>query len=56
MTIELSDAQIKGIENEIRDTINLLAVFEKEYDLPIEVTERLRERLESVAKRIGKAL
>jgi len=52
--MEISDNQIRSIENEIRDTINLLVVFQKEYDLPEEVVERLREKLENIAKRIGK--
>lgn len=45
-------AQIEEAANEIRDTINWIKVFEEEYDLPSEVVEQLRKRLESIAEKL----
>jgi hypothetical protein len=44
---------IKEIENEIRDMINWVAVFETEYELPKEVVDKLKERLEGIASKLG---
>ena len=42
-----------AVEDEIRDIINLIAVFEKEYDLDAEVVKTLRKKLEKIAKMVG---
>ncbi len=51
--VEVDDAVFKDVENEIRDIINWIKVFEKEYDLPAEVVEQLRSRLEGIATKLG---
>ncbi|MBI4919124.1 hypothetical protein HY837_04280 [archaeon] len=45
--------EVKNVEDELRELINWVAVFEQEYDLPKEVTEKLLQRLHSVARKIG---
>ena len=45
--------KIKEVEDEIRDTINWLAVFKQEYDLEAEVVKTLRNKLEKLAKMVG---
>ena len=45
--------KIKAIENEIRDIINWIAVFEEEYELEKEVVDTLRKKLEIVANKVG---
>ncbi|MEM3126843.1 MAG: hypothetical protein QW331_02120 [Candidatus Woesearchaeota archaeon] len=56
MPVTLSDNEIKSIENQIRDAINDLTVFQEEYDIPEEAVEDLRSKLENIAKRVGKAM
>ena len=51
--VEVDDAVFKEVENEVRDTINWIKVFEEEYDLPAEVVNQLRERLEGIATKLG---
>ncbi|GAG26901.1 unnamed protein product [marine sediment metagenome] len=51
--VEVDDATFKEIENELRDIINWIKVFEEEYDLPAEVVNQLRTRLEGTAKKLG---
>jgi len=51
--VEVDDTTFKEVENEIRDTINWIKVFEEEYDLPAEVVNQLRERLEGIATKLG---
>jgi len=51
--VEVDDTTFKEVENEIRDIINWIKVFEEEYDLPAEVVTQLRERLEGVAAKLG---
>mgnify|MGYP001414153904 CR=1 FL=1 len=46
-------AEIKDIANELRDIINWVVVFEKEYNIPKEAVDQLRSRLEKVAADIG---
>lgn len=46
--------KIKVLENEIRDIINWLAVFEEEQDLKQGATNKLRERLYKLAQDLGK--
>jgi len=47
--------KIKEVENELRDIINWVKVFEEEYGLESEVVDTLINRLENVAKKIGDA-
>ena len=42
----------KRLANEIRNTINWIAVFETEYQLPKEVVEQLRLRLIAMTERL----
>jgi hypothetical protein len=49
---EVDDNVLKEVEDEIRDTINWIAVFNEEYDLPKEVVEQLRGRLEDIASKL----
>ena len=51
--VEVNDETFKEVENEVRDTINWIKVFEEEYDLPAEVVKQLRERLEAIATKLG---
>ena len=50
---ELSYQDTKEIEDELRDIINWIAVFEQEYDIPAEVVETLLKKLHNVAKKVG---
>ncbi len=50
---ELDAAEVKSVEDEVRDLINWVAVFEKEYDIPKEATEELLNKLHSIAKKVG---
>ncbi|MBD3309701.1 hypothetical protein GF351_00625, partial [Candidatus Woesearchaeota archaeon] len=50
---EISDSDMKEIENEIRDLINWVKVFETEYDLPAEVVQKLTSRLSGLATKLG---
>lgn len=49
----LNMSEVKSIEDEIRDLINWVSVFEKEYDLPKEVTDKLLRKLHSIARKVG---
>ena len=39
---------LKEIEDTLRDTINWVAVFETEYDLPKEVVAKLKKKLQKI--------
>lgn len=45
--------KIKELENDIRDVINWLAVFEEEKDLLPNETRVIRERLYKLANKLG---
>ncbi len=47
--------KVKEAEDEIRDIINWVKVFEEEYGLDAEVVNTLITRLEDVAKKVGAA-
>ncbi len=47
-------SRTQAVEDEIRDIINWVKVFETEYELPKEVVEELSERLEKLAVDVGK--
>ncbi|MBI2564608.1 hypothetical protein HYV79_01310 [Candidatus Woesearchaeota archaeon] len=49
----LDTNEIKNVENELRDLMNWVAVFEQEYDLPREVVDKLLNKIHSIAKKIG---
>ena len=40
-----------GIENDIRDIVNWLAVFKEEYGIPDDAVDVLKEKLEALAKK-----
>lgn len=42
--------QVQSIANDIRDLMNWITVFETEYDLPREVVDQLKSRLEKIAE------
>lgn len=50
----VNPAKIKALENELRDIINWLAVFEEEQDLPFGATAPIREKLYGFANRLGR--
>ncbi len=50
----MANEKTKAAEDEIRDIINWVKVFETEYELPKEVVEELTERLEKLAVDIGR--
>lgn len=54
ITSDLTKLKIKVLENEIRDVINWLAVFEEEQDLQMGATTQLREKLYKLAIDLGK--
>jgi len=41
---------LKLIEDELRDTINWVSVFDTEYDLPKEVVVKLKKKLQRIGK------
>lgn len=43
----------KEIEDEIRDMINWIAVFENEYNLDKEIVDQLRDKLEDLSKKVN---
>ena len=51
--VEVDDAAFKEVANEVRDIINWIKVFEEEYNLPAEVVNQLRSKLEGVATKLG---
>jgi hypothetical protein len=50
---EVPVQDLKDVEDEIRDIINWVAVFEQEYDMPKEAVETLMNRLHEVARKVG---
>ncbi len=50
---QMNSDEVKKIEDELRDLMNWVAVFEKEYDLPREVIDTLYNKIHSIAQRIG---
>ena len=51
--VQINDKVFKQITNELRDLMNWTAVFSKEYDLPEEVVEEFKEKIESIAQKLG---
>ncbi|MBD3319443.1 hypothetical protein GF342_06070 [Candidatus Woesearchaeota archaeon] len=50
--MELAD-QLKAVENELKDLLNWVSVFEDEYDLDKEVVDKLKDKLRNVAEKVG---
>ena len=48
----MEEEQVQEVANEIRDIINWVKVFEEEYDLPSEVVDQLRSKLEAAAEKL----
>ena len=51
--MEVDEAKLKDIENDIRDITNWIAVFEEEYSLEKEVVDQLRSKLEAISSKIA---
>ena len=51
--VNINDKVFKQIANELRDLNNWVAVFSTEYDLPSEVVEGLRSKIESISAKLG---
>ena len=49
---EIDDNVLVEVQNEIRDIVNWVAVFKEEYDLPEEVVNKLKERLEAITTKL----
>ena len=49
----ISSSAIQRIADDIRDMHNWIAVFDTEYDLPREVVNKLRSKLEKIARTLG---
>ena len=47
------NGKVEAVEDEIRDIINWVAVFETEYGLDKEVVDQLRAKLESLSKKVS---
>lgn len=50
---EINDAKLKEAEDILRDSVNWIAVFETEYNLPKEVVDQLKEKLQKISEAIG---
>jgi len=50
---ELRPESVRNAENAVRDTINWLAVFKTESEVPDEAVQKIREQLDSVGTKIG---
>ena len=53
---EIDGEKLKEAEDTLRDVMNLVAVFETEYDLPAEVVKDLNDKLQKVSAIIGSGL
>ncbi len=47
-------AKLRDAQNQVRDILNWLAVFEEEYHLPEEVTSTMQKSLMSLSQKINK--
>jgi hypothetical protein len=54
--VELSNKKLKEAEDELRELMNWVSVFNTEYDLPAEVVEKLQKKLQKVSKIIGSGI
>ncbi len=51
--MEVDEENMDKITDDIRDVINLIKVFEKEYNIPEEAVQQMRDKLEGVVKKIA---
>ena len=51
--MEVDETKMDEITDEIRDVINLIKVFEGEYNIPEEAVQQMRDKLEGVVKKIA---
>jgi len=51
--VEIKNKVLVQVNDEIRDIINWISVFEDEYNLPAEVVDELKKRLEDIAAKLG---
>ena len=49
----MADKKIIEVENDIRDIINWLVIFQEEYGIDEEAVDVLRAKLEKLAKKVG---
>ncbi len=50
---EVPVQDLKDVEDDLRDIINWVAVFEQEYDMPKEAVDTLTTRLREIARKVG---
>lgn len=51
--MEVEEKKMDEITDEIRDVVNLIKVFEKEYDIPEEAVKQMRDKLEGIVQKIA---
>ena len=51
--MEVEEKKMDEITDEIRDIINLIKVFEEEYNIPEEAVKQLRDKLEGIVQKIA---
>lgn len=51
--MEVEEKKMDEITDEIRDIINLIKVFEKEYGIPEEAVRQMRDKLEGIVQKIA---
>ena len=56
LKMEIDEKCFKEAEDKIRDLINWVAVFEDEFNLPKEVVDTLKKRLEHIASTLGRCV
>jgi predicted nucleic acid-binding Zn-ribbon protein len=54
--VEIANKKLKEAEDELRELMNLVAVFNTEYDLPDEVVDKLQKKLQKVSRIIGSGI
>ena len=51
--MEVEEKKMDEITDEVRDVINLIKVFEGEYNLPEEAVKQMRDKLEGIVSKIA---
>ena len=51
--MEVEEKKMDEITDEIRDIVNLIKVFEEEYDIPSEAVKQMRDKLEGIVQKIA---
>ena len=49
----MADKKVIDVENDIRDLVNWLAVFQEEYGIDEEAVDVLRQKFERLAKKVS---